>query len=40
MVAIDYDSDRGDEKRRGSIPKLDPHKYEASKKAFQAAMMG
>jgi hypothetical protein len=40
MVSINYDSDKGEEKRRGSIPKLDPNRYEASKQALQAAMMG
>jgi hypothetical protein len=42
MLVIDYDSgDKGEgEKRRGSIPKLDPNRYEASKQALQVAMMG
>jgi hypothetical protein len=40
MAAVDYDSDRGGEKRSGSIPKLDPNRYEASLQALKAFMMG
>jgi hypothetical protein len=41
MVAIDYDSEGGGgDKRSGSIPKLDPTRYEPSREALKAFMMG